>query len=185
MQNKTKLFTGLAAVTILVGGAIAVPKTSAAESITTSSPLSSLVEKIASKFNLNKEEVQAVFEEDRTAREANMQAKRKECLDTRLTEAVKDGELTQAQKDLITTKLTEVQAKQLEISKITDTGDRQAAQAQLKTDLAKWAADNDIDNRWLWFGEHGKPGMGRGPEFSGRWMRGDFSQDSSEAANLN
>ena len=59
----------------------------------------SIVDKLVSKFNLSKEDVQAVFDEDRTERQAEMKANQQE----RLAQAVTDGTLTQEQADHIKT----------------------------------------------------------------------------------
>lgn len=162
MKSKDKLYIGLAAATVLVSSAWTIPRAFAADTSPTSG-ISSLIDKIATKFNLNKDEVKAVFDEEQATRHAERQAEMKTRTEERLTEAVTDGDITQAQKDLITAKLSEIQTKQTDISQITDDGDRNAAMAQLHADLAKWAADNDIDTQWIMFGGRGGGhGMGRG-----------------------
>lgn len=178
MNNKHKLITGLAAAAILAGGASTLPNALAAESSTTT-PFSSLVVKIATKFNLNQSEVQAVFDDEHAARKSEMQTKMKEKTEERLTEAVESGDLTQVQKDLITAKQAEAQTKMDEIQKIEDQGDRQAAIAQYHADLTKWAADNDISARWLM--RFGGPGEGMG----GHGMRGHFPGGPENSSSLN
>ena len=169
MNSKNKLLlAGVASVAILTGGAAATQRTLAAENTTSTSasPVTSLVEKLASKFNLNKDEVQAVFNEEKATREVEMHTKMKARTEERLTAAVSAGILTQAQKDLITNKLTEVKTKIEENRKITDQGDQRAAMDQLQADLSKWAADNDIDRQWIRVGggpgERGRHGHGPG-----------------------
>ncbi len=152
MKSPRPLILGsLAATALLLGSGLAVQASFAADSPTVS-PLNGLVEKIAAKFNLNKEEVQAVFDEEKAVHLAEMNAELKELAEEQLSRAVTDGELTQAQKDLITAKQTETQQKTEEALTIEDEGDRQAALDQIHADLSKWAAKNDIDVRWLRFG---------------------------------
>lgn len=162
MKTTHKLATGLAAAVILAGGALTLPRAFAANS-TTTDPLSSLVDKIATKFNLNKTDVQAVFDQNKTdmqaARQAEMQAETK----SRLSAAVTAGTLTQAQSDLITTELATIQTKLTDINKITDVNARQAAMDQLQADVSKWAVDNKIDSKWVRIqGERGGRGHGMG-----------------------
>lgn len=57
----------------------------------------SLVAAIAAKFNLNQADVQAVFDEEHNKREAEMKAQ----METKLTEAVTAGKITEAQKTAI------------------------------------------------------------------------------------
>jgi membrane-associated HD superfamily phosphohydrolase len=66
----------------------------------------SLVSKIAQKFNLNKSDVQAVFDENKTERDAERQAE----MSDQLQQAVDDGDITAEQKTLIENKLKELQS---------------------------------------------------------------------------
>src|SRR5688572_430143 len=66
----------------------------------------SLADKIATRFNLNKDEVQQFFEEDHASMEAEHQAR----IEERLTQAVKDGKLTEDQKAKILAKHAELKA---------------------------------------------------------------------------
>jgi phosphate-selective porin len=65
----------------------------------------SLVDKIASTFNLNKNDVQKVFDEERQQHEADRQGK----FETRVKQAVKDGKLTQDLADQLIAKVKELQ----------------------------------------------------------------------------
>jgi hypothetical protein len=94
----------------------------------------SLAEKIASKFNLDQGEVKAVFEENRSAREAERQAE----ISDRLQQAVDDGDMTVQQKTLIEGKMNQLQT----------------ARETERTNLEKWAADNNIDMKYVMHG-HG------------------------------
>jgi hypothetical protein len=117
----------------------------------------SIVDKIAGKFSLNKTDVQKVFDEDRTAHEAERTQAEKD----KLAGLVTAGTLTQAQADKITAKRAEMKAdmdaNRTAIQSKTDT-ERKAAMDAKKAELDKWAADNGIDAKYLMPGD----GMGRG-----------------------
>lgn len=88
---------------LLVGASVATVGMSsfgmaAAATSSSTNPDNSLVSKIASKFNLDKSEVQAVFDENHQERMQEMKTKRAEAL----KQAVTDGKLTQKQADHIT-----------------------------------------------------------------------------------
>ncbi len=122
---------------------------------------SSIVDKIASKFNLNKTDVQKVFDENR----ATNQAERKQAAANQLATLVKDGKLTQAQADLITAKRAELQAdmqKNRDAMKDKTQDEREAARAAEKADIDKWAADNGIDAKYLMPGPGHNGGKGPG-----------------------
>jgi hypothetical protein len=97
----------------------------------------SLAEKIASKFNLNQDEVKAVFDDDRAAHEAERQSQ----ITERLEKAVDKGEITAEQKTKIEAKMKELQDA------------REAERASLES----WATDNKIDMKYVMFG-HGRGG---------------------------
>ena len=149
MKTNYKLATGITAVAIIAGGALTVIPRAFAANTTTTNPISSLIDKIATKFNLNKTDVQAVFDQNKAdmmaARQADIQTETK----SRLSTAVTAGTLTQAQSDLVTTELATIQTKLTDISKITDVSQRQAAMDQLQAEVSKWAVDNKIDTKWV------------------------------------
>lgn len=101
-MNKTSLFaiTGAA---LVVGGLFVTRSISAQES---GNAASSLVAKIAQKFNLNQDEVQSVFNEFHTER----QQERMTQVEARLTQAVTDGKISDNQKQAILSKVKEMQA---------------------------------------------------------------------------
>ncbi len=119
----------------------------------------SLVDKIATKFNLNKDEVKKVFEEDRAEHQAEHKAKFEE----RLTQAVKDGKITEDQKAKILAKMDELE-KEHEANKAEMEGkteeERKATMEAKREELKQWATDNNIPKEFIRFG-HG-PGR-RGP----------------------
>jgi len=159
----------------------------AADSDSKSNPMSGLVAAIASKFNLNQAEVQAVFDEQKTQMEANRQAKMAE-METkrqadfvaRLGELVTSGKLTQAQVDAIKAKSVELKAARatekidMESMKDKTEAERQAVMEARKTKmeaeriaLKQWAADNGIPEEYIPMAGRMGGGHGRGGGFGG------------------
>ncbi len=106
--------------------------------------MSSLVQKLAAKFNLNKDEVQKVFDEDRTAHEAEREQK----LSERLQKLVDAGTITSAQKTAIENKLKELreerQADREEMKDLSDS-ERQSKMDEKRNELEGWAQEQGID----------------------------------------
>lgn len=132
---------------------------------TSSDPMSSLVDAIASKFNLNKSDVQSVFDEQRTQMEAQREQKAKD----QVAQLVTDGKLTQAQADAINTKRAELE-KEREANRSTDQtktqAERKAEMESRRTTLDTWLKDNGIstDYAYLLMGGRGHgPGGPGGP----------------------
>jgi hypothetical protein len=113
-----------------------------------------IIDKIATKFNLNKDEVAQVFEEDRAERETERQLQAEE----RLTQAVADGKLTEEQKQKILAKQAELKAEmesmREEFKNKTDE-ERRELKKQHHEQLQQWAEDNDIPQKYLHFAMHG------------------------------
>ncbi len=89
----------------------------------------SLVDKIAQKFNLNKADVQKVFDDNKSAHKAEHQAE----VSNKLQKAVDGGKLTSEQKTLIENKLKEFQT----------------ARDTERKELETWAQQNGIDAKYL------------------------------------
>lgn len=123
-----------------------------------------LAEQIATEFNLNKNDVQKVIDQNHDARHEEMEQKVAE----RLQAAVDAGKLTTEQKDMILAKMEELhesrEAKREEMQNMTRDERRAAMQAQ-REELLQWAKDNNIPVDYLMFG-----GRGHGPGPGG--MRG-------------
>ena len=131
---------------------------------TSSTSSADLVDKIAQKFNLNKDDVQKVFDEDRAAH----LAERQQQMEERLTQAVKDGKLTQAQADAIKAKLQEMKSF-MDSLKDKTTQERHEAMKTKMDELKAWATQNNIPNGYLPMGHGMKGGMrpdhdGDGPD---------------------
>jgi hypothetical protein len=151
-----------AAVATIGAGSIGVGLASAA---TTSTKDTELVDKLVAKFGLKKADVQAVFDAEHTAREAE----RTQATAEKLAAGVKAGTITQAQSDAITAKLKEMQADReanhAKMDTMTD-AERKTAMDAKQTEMKKWLTDNKIPEdfmRSLHMGGHhgsGGPGMG-------------------------
>jgi polyhydroxyalkanoate synthesis regulator phasin len=153
IRNKKIMIPAMALLILLGAGALGINSLYASED----NPRSSLIEKIAQKFNLNKDEVQKVFDEEREERVTAMEERFAKILD----EAVAKGELTEAQKSLIIAKRAEMKS-DFE-SKRDENKDlsREEMQTKIKAEresLEKWASDNGINVKYLM----GMGGFGRG-----------------------
>lgn len=157
MNIKKSLLVAGAVTTIGTAGLVGSQAVLAASDSTGST---SLVDKIAQKFNLNKADVQAVFDENRAEHEADRQAK----VETKLNQAVTDGKLTAEQKDKILAKRKELQdARQADMDAMKDKTpeERRAVHEAKRTELEQWAKDNNIPTEYLRF-VAGHPGHGPG-----------------------
>lgn len=145
---------GLAAVTI-AGAGLALTSHSALALAQTND---SLAGKIATKFNLNQDEVQAVIDEEHEAKAAEFQQKYEE----RLSQAVTDGKLTSEQKDQILTKMGEVKTRMEALKSETNDSTRRDEMKNLHDELKQWAKDNDIPKQYVMpvGGGHGHGGRG-------------------------
>ena len=115
-------------------------------------PESSLVQKIATKFNLKTEDVQAVFDEVKTERKAEMDQR----INDRLSEAVANGELSQEQADKITAKRAELSATReanREAWTTMSSEERRTLLQEQRDSLKAWAEENGIEMRWLSIGK--------------------------------
>ena len=108
-------------VTGLAGGAVF----ATANSTSGTDPMSGLVSAIATKFNLKKDDVQKVFDEQRT----QMETQREQEVKDQVAQLVKDGKLTQAQADKINAKRAEL-VKEREANR---TSEQNLTDAQRKT----------------------------------------------------
>lgn len=156
--SKKSLIVAAAITTLGVGGAMSLNGVvNAATDTTSSDPMSSLVQKIADKFNLNKSDVQAIFDQQRD----EMETQREQAFKDRLAQAVKDGKLTQDQADKITAKAAELKANRdanrNKFKSMTEE-ERHAAMKSERDALDQWVNDNDIPTEYLHFGMRGHGG---------------------------
>lgn len=103
-----------------------------------------LAQRIAEKFGLKQEDVQAVFDEHHEEHHAQMQTRFEE----RLTQLVKDGKLTEAQKQAIAAKVNELyKKKQANLEKLRSMTPEQRKEAMQseRQSLEEWAKQQNID----------------------------------------
>ncbi len=162
---RKQLITAGIVTTIGLAGVAGVGIAHASTDTNSTNPFSSLVDAISTKFNLSKTDVQKVFDEQRTAREAEHETQVK----ADLAKLVTDGKLTQAQVDKILAKRTELQAARDAAKDTVSTKTRAEMKTEMeakRVSLEAWAKDNGIANEYLRFvmghgggnrGMHGGP----------------------------
>lgn len=134
MKIPKSLLVAGAVATVSLAGITGLGVASAATS-TYGTSGTSIVDKLAAKFNLKKEDVQAVFDENHAAHEAEHQQE----VSDRLQKLVDNGKITADQKTKIEAKMKELQS---------------ARDAEMKA-LDAWADQNKIDRRYVMMGDHG------------------------------
>lgn len=153
-------------VTSLAGIGVA---NAATDTSSNSNPMSSLVEAIATKFNLSESEVQSVFDEQRTQMEAEREAEVKE----KVAQLVTDGKISQAQADKINAKRAELKKEREANRDSSDTKTREEMKSEMeakRTELEAWAKENDIDDQYLRYVMGGGRGHG-GPGWHGDHLK--------------
>ena len=159
--NKSLLVSGLATGAVVT--TLAASSLVSAEQ-TGSNGQQNLIQKIAQRFNLNEDEVEAVFEENREERHAEFEQKFEE----KLSGYVEDGKLTEEQKDKIIAKHKEMQedreANREQFKNMTHE-ERHAAMEEKRSELEKWAEENDIPIEYMRFGHGHKHGRHMGMEY--------------------
>lgn len=164
MDRTKKWFAVTAGVVTLGAGAFGATTVFAKGMPVNGANRTNLVNAIAAKFNLNATDVQAVFDAQHTQAEevrlANLEAE----LKTRLTAAVQNGKLTQAQADAVTAKYAELKAFRATLARKTPAEVQVAFKIQRES-LNQWAKTNNISLQQLGlnlgFGGPGKM-MGHG-----------------------
>ena len=156
MNIKKPLIIAGAVATIGVAGVTGLGTASAASDTSGSNKL---VDKIATKFNLDKSEVEAVFQEEKSEREAERQQKAEE----RLDKLVAEGKLTEDQKSKILAKHAELRA-QMEKGqgslKDKTKEEMRALMQERQEELKAWAEQQGIPVKYLKLGggfhQHGE-----------------------------
>lgn len=166
-------------VTGLAGGAVF----ATANSTSGTDPMSGLVSAIATKFDLKKDDVQKVFDEQRT----QMETQREQEVKDQVAQLVKDGKLTQAQADKINAKRAELvkerEANRTSEQNLTD-AQRKTKMEERKTALDTWFKDNNIDSQYAYLLMGGHGGRG-GPDGGKRDSRSSSSQSSTSSTSSN
>ncbi len=164
-MNKHLAVVGVT-VAVALAGVTGVGVANAATTNTGSdSRMTSLVQAVASKFNLKTTDVQAVFDTQRSKDQATRTAE----VTSELKQLVSDGKLTQTQSDAILAKRAElISARDSNKTSMKDmtSSERKAAMDERKATMDAWFSDNNIstDYRYLIGGEHGGPEGHRGPD---------------------
>jgi hypothetical protein len=118
-------------------------------------PPNALVSSLATRFNLNPTDVQAVVDKVRAERRATMRALHLTAFTDRLNQAVAEKKLTQEQADKILAKTNEIHSFRATLDSKTP-AERQAAMKKQMDSLKQWAKDNNIPQEYLMFGMVGK-----------------------------
>ncbi len=145
--------------TLLAASAIAVLGLSAFTALRASSTYaaansSNLIDHFAERFNLNRDEVQSVFDEHRSAQ----RAEHEQVMQDHLAQAVTDGKITQAQADLLLVKHTEMQTFMASLTDQTPEERREAMQTK-RDEMRQWAQENNIPLQNLPLGMPGRHGQ--------------------------
>jgi hypothetical protein len=147
MKNIKRKYIVATAILILSVAVAGIGAAYAAEGVQGTNPMSDLVSAIASKFNLNVSDVQAVFDAQKT----KMQAHRQQSFTDRINQAVTAGKLTQAQATAILSKKAELDALQTSLWGKT-AQERAMAMQNFQASLKQWATDNNIPAGYMFFG---------------------------------
>ncbi len=157
MHKKSLLVLGAVALTAAASYGVFTMKNVYAETNTKYPPL---VQKLIEHFNLSTSEVDKIMAQDqadREAKRAEMQAKRHQEIEDKLTQAVKDGKITEDQKTKILAKLDEIKPKnedkpkREDLSKLTQAERKAKMEAfrkereQIKADFEAWQKSLGVD----------------------------------------
>ena len=142
----------------VVGGAVMVSQTVTAQE--PAEQLTQIVERIAAKLNMQPSQVQSVLDEMQNEKHTEMQTH----LEERLTQAVTDDKITEAQKQAILSKHAEMQTKMEALKDLTPE-QRRTEMEKIHEEMKTWAEENDIDFPFIGFGR----GFHRGMKM-GHWM---------------
>ena len=135
----------LAVLSILtVAGLISATSLGTASAQGTPNHRQNLIDTIATKFGLDKAEVQKVFDEERSLRRHDRSKQAKQ----RLDEAVKDGKLTQSQADEI---LNQAQKFESFLDELDETNEdkRRTLIQNKRAEIKQWANQNNIPKRFV------------------------------------
>lgn len=105
-----------------------------------------IVQKLAERFGLDPEEINAVFAEQREQKREEMQVR----FEQRLEKAAVEGNLTEEQKQAILAKKAEMQERFEELKDLAPE-QRREAMKELHQEMRTWLKDNGIDLRFMGF----------------------------------
>ncbi len=107
----------------------------------------SMVAAIAQKFNLNQSDVQTVFDEQRSKHQAEMKSQ----MESKLTQAVADGKITEAQKQAILTHhdaMKDSRPNRGEFQNLTEE-QRKAKMDERRAEMDAWLSQNGLTQEKL------------------------------------
>jgi len=166
MNKKAKMVI----VTAFAAGALVMGATSTQAGWFGADNQTGLIDKLVSVFKLNKTDVEKVFTDYRAENQKTRQAEMLMKITEKLSALVKDGKITEAQKNLILNKHKQLQTqRQADVEKWQSMtpAERMTEMAKRQTELEAWAKQNNIDISYvLGFGN----GYGRGRGMMGRGM---------------
>ncbi len=123
---------------------------------------STIVQKLVDKFNLNQGEVEAVFDEAKKEHQTQMRAN----FETKLSQAISDGKITETQKQAILTKHDELAKNHEQIWQNKENMTKEQImelKSKQREELKTWAEQNGIDLKYFWgFGKMGLRGWHKG-----------------------
>ena len=129
-------------------------------------PFPSFVQQLAQKLGIDQGKVQTAVDDIHKDRQGILQTRFEE----RLTQAINDGKITEAQKQLILNKFKDLQTdRQTNMEKFKTMTPEQRKQSMIdkKTDLSNWAKTNGVDLSII-------TKMGKGGMMGHRMMRGGW-----------
>jgi len=172
-MKRIPTFIGALAIAGLSAAALGATAVSAHDS--TSPRFTTITKAIATKFNLSETEVQSVVDETMTKERESRQAEMKATMETKLSQLVSDGKLTEAQKTALVSKLEERRAahEAAHTATYATEAERKAAMDKVRSDFETWAKEQGIDLSLIQ-PERG-PGHGRGGFKGGRPLDGEAS----------
>ncbi len=165
ITKKTKILAALAIIVGITAAGVGVMQ-AATNNNCRPNFMSNIINAIAQKFNLNPTDVQQVVDEQQAQQKAQMEANRQQSFTDRINKAVTDGNLTQAQANLILAKKTELDSQKIDLQGKTKEEIQTSMKAQADA-LKQWATDNNIPQQYLMFGFGGGRGGFGGPGFKG------------------
>src|SRR3989344_1136105 len=113
---------------------------------TTAYPLSGLAGAISQKFGIDKTQVQSVVDDYHKKHQEEKRQMMQKRMEEKLTQDVKDGKITEAQKQAIIKKFTEMKSSvKPESFKDMTAEERKKAMENKRTELKSWAESQGID----------------------------------------
>ena len=117
---------------------------------TSNQPFANMVEAISQKFGLDKTKVQSVVEEVHKQNQEKRQAMMQQRLEEKLTQDVKDGKITEAQKNAIINKMKQLRSNMTPgAMKDKTPEERKTEMDTKKTEITNWAKSQGIDPNYL------------------------------------